>query len=1176
MRWLSLELIAFGPFSGQVLDFSETPSGVHLVYGPNEAGKSSSLRALRSFLYGFPRTTSDDQRHAAKDLRIGAKIESGAGETHHWIRRRGIKNSLRESDDRTTVDPEQLDRVLGGIDEDQFCSRFGLHYEDLVRGGHDIATGKGELGQLLFAAASGVAGLGEIQQQLEDEAGVLFRPKGRTLQINQTISGLMDARKAVQEATLTSDAFQRCERELEEARCKSRTLSEAKREVGERRELLGRYRQALKLLPRRTVLQQKIADLQGVPQLDQDWCDRRRQVERELLVLDRDRERWETQSREVHQKIEALGDTSVDPVLLETARTLADQRSALLSAQRQAETKRQEQVFLRGAIVTRLADLNRQLEADDLSDWEPLSLQLQQRLSVLIESYQKLTAQQETIRESADRIQREMMASLPESGEPALPSLEPLAERLDLGQQYDRLDQEIAQETIQHQKLEQQLAHLAQGLPFWQGAVERWFELKWPHVSRIEVPEEQWRQLTAEQQELQRELQSQQQEIEKRQSAIDALDGQSDLPDPGQLAAKRRERDQLWRDELKPNLRDPSALADMQAAWMMHGQAYESLVHQVDDMADRLLAASAELQRRQSLQDDLASARDVLASIQHRVAQVQERYETWHSEWVALWPAELEVVGAPPEMRDWIQQSASLIECQRALEEQQGMVQAAVEQRNALIRGLREALEEVGCGRQPDQTSEWRAWLRLGQQHLDELREKHRDRQQEEERQARFRRELNNEKSRLENIDQEIETWSDAWREAIEPLGVGTDLLPDTAQRSVQSLLEVQQEVNHWRRLDLEIRSFENQREQTLSALAEMLEALGLEAGEDWEVDLQLLAEEVQSQVLRLDRLKDLESRLVVLAEEGQDLDSKTQRLSVDRDWLNQQAGVDSPDQWGDVEEKSFAKRDAIRQLDQVDQQFQELAAESGLVGEKGLAEWTQRVAESSDVDLDIQIQELTLEEARLEAELKEANEWVGECRTTLRQMDGNDAAAVAQEEVESLTAMLEQQVDEYSQLMVAAAVLRATIQQYQEKHQGPILEYASRYFKKLTCGSFEGLIADLDEQGNVVLLGVRDGDQRVLITQMSEGTQDQLYLALRLASLRDQLNHHEPWPFIVDDILIKFDDRRALATLEVLEEIGKQSQVILFTHHAHLIELAREKFTAGSVHFHELVERAS
>ncbi len=92
----------------------------------------------------------------------------------------------------------------------------------------------------------------------------------------------------------------------------------------------------------------------------------------------------------------------------------------------------------------------------------------------------------------------------------------------------------------------------------------------------------------------------------------------------------------------------------------------------------------------------------------------------------------------------------------------------------------------------------------------------------------------------------------------------------------------------------------------------------------------------------------------------------------------------------------------------------------------------------------------------------------------------------------------------------------------------------------------------------------------------MSEGTQDQLYLALRLASLRDQLNHHEPWPFIVDDILIKFDDRRALATLEVLEEIGKQSQEILFTHHAHLIELAREKFTAGSVHFHELVERAS
>ena len=1176
MRWLSLELIAYGPFSGQVLDFSAAPNGVHLVYGPNEAGKSSSLRALRSFLYGFPRTTSDDQRHAAKDIRVGARIESGNGEVHHWIRRRGNKNTLRESDDRTSVDPELLEQVLGGIDEDQFRSRFGLHYEDLVRGGHDIATGKGELGQLLFAAASGVAGLGEIQQQLEDEAGQLFRPKGRTLQINQTMNGLIDARKVVQEATLTSDAFQRCERDLEEAQRKSREISDEKRQAGERRELLARYQQALKLLPRRTVLQKKLEDLREVSQLGEDWSDRRREVERALLMLENDQQQWETQSGEVLQKIEELGDATVDPVLLETAKTLADQRSALLSSQRQSETKRQEQSFLRDSIVARLADLNRQLKSDDFSDWEPLSIQLQQRLTSLIESHQKLTAQREALQESADRIQRDMVTLLTTQETVELPSLEPLAERLDLGQQSDRLDQDIDQLEVQCQTMERQLAHLTQDLPFWQDEAERWFNLKWPHVSQIDGPEEQWRQLTEQHQELKREIETQHQEIEKRQAAIDAVEDQADLPNPKQLIAKREERDRLWRDEFKPNLRDPSALADIQACWMMHGQAFEELVSQADELADRLMAASAELQRRQSLQEDLEAARRTLSTLEVRATQVQESYDEWQTEWTGLWPQELETLATPAEMRDWIQKSESLIECQRGLGEQRSVLQAAEAEREQLIEGLKEGLEGAGCERTPDQKGELRAWLRLGQHYHDELREMHRDQQQDDEQRTRFQRELASEKSRLDKIDQELVDWADLWKEAIEPLGVGTELLPSAAQISVQSLLEIQQDVNQWRKLDLEIRTFENLRDQTQSSLGETMSSLGLTSEGAWESDLERLAEEVQSQFRRRDRLEDFEKRRAAHVQQREELDARSQQLAVDRDWLNQQAGVDSPDAWSEAEEKSKAKREAMSQLAQVEQEFQELAAEAGFVGESELEEWTQQVGANSETELELQLQELDVVESRFEAELREANERVGECKNTLRQMDGNAAAAAAQEEVESLTALLENQVDQFSQLTVAAAVLRATIKQYQEKHQGPILEYASRYFKQLTCDAFEGLIADFDDQGQVVLLGVRQGDRRVMINQMSEGTQDQLYLALRLASLRDQLSHHEPWPFIVDDILIKFDDQRAMATLEVLKEIGEQSQVIMFTHHAHLIELAREKFSGDSVHFHQLSEQAS
>ncbi len=86
----------------------------------------------------------------------------------------------------------------------------------------------------------------------------------------------------------------------------------------------------------------------------------------------------------------------------------------------------------------------------------------------------------------------------------------------------------------------------------------------------------------------------------------------------------------------------------------------------------------------------------------------------------------------------------------------------------------------------------------------------------------------------------------------------------------------------------------------------------------------------------------------------------------------------------------------------------------------------------------------------------------------------------------------------------------------------------------------------------------------------MSSGTRDQLYLALRLAALEKYMKSSEPMPFIVDDILIHFDDDRSKATLAVLAELTKKTQVILFTHHSRVVEQARE-VAGGVAVVHEL-----
>ena len=80
-------------------------------------------------------------------------------------------------------------------------------------------------------------------------------------------------------------------------------------------------------------------------------------------------------------------------------------------------------------------------------------------------------------------------------------------------------------------------------------------------------------------------------------------------------------------------------------------------------------------------------------------------------------------------------------------------------------------------------------------------------------------------------------------------------------------------------------------------------------------------------------------------------------------------------------------------------------------------------------------------------------------------------------------------------------------------------------------------------------------------IEGMSEGTRDQLYLALRLAALDMHLGQAHVLPFVADDLFINFDDKRATAGLEALGELSRKTQVLFLTHHDHLLPLVRNVF---------------
>lgn len=72
-------------------------------------------------------------------------------------------------------------------------------------------------------------------------------------------------------------------------------------------------------------------------------------------------------------------------------------------------------------------------------------------------------------------------------------------------------------------------------------------------------------------------------------------------------------------------------------------------------------------------------------------------------------------------------------------------------------------------------------------------------------------------------------------------------------------------------------------------------------------------------------------------------------------------------------------------------------------------------------------------------------------------------------------------------------------------------------------------------------------------------GTADQLYLALRVASVEDYLNRADALPFVTDDLFINFDDARAAAGLKVMSQVAAKTQVLFFTHHQHLVDMAKQ-----------------
>ena len=283
MRIDRLDLRAFGGFTDKTLDLSGGAAGLHLIYGDNEAGKSTSLRAIVAWLFGIPAQTRDNYLHPHTQLRIGGQLRLQDGRTLDFMRRKGNKSTLLHADGVTALDDAALAPFLPeGMDEGLFTRLHGIDHERLESGGKALLSQSGDLGQALFSAAMGVASPRTLLADLQNRADELFKPRASTKQVNMAIADFKKAQARTKELSLPVAEWTRLHTELAQVEAQIQAIDAAIQQTSKEKSRLERLNRVKGALGQRREVLQRLAAAATVLLLPEDFEETRRTASESL------------------------------------------------------------------------------------------------------------------------------------------------------------------------------------------------------------------------------------------------------------------------------------------------------------------------------------------------------------------------------------------------------------------------------------------------------------------------------------------------------------------------------------------------------------------------------------------------------------------------------------------------------------------------------------------------------------------------------------------------------------------------------------------------------------------------------------------------------------------------------------------------------------------------------
>jgi uncharacterized protein YhaN len=723
MKILALALQAFGPFTDVVLDLSGGQEGLHLVHGPNEAGKSSALRALKQALFGIPMQSADDFLHAYQKLRIGLRLRTGDGRELAFVRRKGTKNTLLAADGATPLPDSALDAVLKGMTEAEFTRRFAMDHDELVAGGQSILEGSGELGQLLFQTGGGLKNLLEVQRGLDRELEGLFKPTGTKPRINAGLAELKEAKAMVRAGSLPStewleheaarrsaaERLEQVEGRLEAARAEKRRL-----------ERLG---DALPVLARLRHCQQEWEALGPVAILPEDFADHRHEALRRRDAAIAAEAAAQQAVAELDRQIAGL---VVPEDLLAEAEAVEHLRDALAGyrkAQASLPEERSRLRLIEAEIHELLAELgtgpprspDQRGEQPDLLDAaEALRPSRAQKAAIAKRAaeHARLAAEHDqagarvaelAARLAAERIELDRL-DLETPGD-----AEPLAMALRQARDQGDLDTQLETARARLDQAGREAARALGQLPLWTGPLETIAALAVPSAETVDRLEAELAEVDAELARFRTARTTALDEVADAESSLEQLRQSAGvLPTEDDLVAARAHRDRIW-----PLIRriaeasDPPAPAEVRAvlgdatapraSWPAElVTAFERAMHEADAHADRLRREAERAAAQAGARAALDRARQRLTAIDDQAHRAAARAEAVRTPWSALWqPLGIEPL-SPREMRGWLQARQGVVLRAVELQDRRLELEAITRKHTAHCTAIVHALRPLG------------------------------------------------------------------------------------------------------------------------------------------------------------------------------------------------------------------------------------------------------------------------------------------------------------------------------------------------------------------------------------------------------------------------------------------------------------------------------------------------